>query len=89
MSGKDIRNIMISIPFSILIAACATGSREHPTHYWQAESAKTEQDYRIDNGSCQEEIGIDQDAPLPSESPSFDSYRNCMIEKGYVLRSYY
>lgn len=89
MTAKNIRNILIFIPFYFLFAACAASPREHPTHYWQADKAKTAREYRIDNGTCNEEFAIDENAPLPTESPSFAAYRNCMIEKGYVLRSYF
>ena len=71
-----------------MVAACATSPKEIPTHYWQAKEAKTERDYRIDNRGCHEEFGMDEDASFPTGSPSFEAYTHCMVEKGYVLRTY-
>ena len=88
MNKLNARNLLILISFSALIAACSTSPREHPTHYWQATDAKTEREYRIDNDTCNSQLGIDDAIPMPTESPSFEAYRNCMVEKGYVLRSY-
>ena len=89
MNNRNLRNLLFLIPFSVLFFACATRPQDHPTHHWQAEKAKTEREYRIDNGACHEQFGIDETTPMPFESPSFEAYRNCMIEKGYVLRSHY
>lgn len=88
MNKQSLRNLLFLIPFSTLVAACATAPIESPTHYWQAKAAKTERDYRIDNSACHEQFGIDNDSPLLTESPSFEAYSQCMVEKGYVLRTY-
>ncbi len=79
--------IFISFPF--LFMACAMESTLQATHYWQAKNAKTERDYKIDNGNCQDVTGIEQIAAMQTESPSFEAYRDCMVEKGYVLRTYH
>ena len=81
--------LLILIPFSILFAACATESPLQATHFWQAKEAKTQRDYKIDNGNCQDSNGIKQPATMQQESPSFEAYRDCMVEKGYVLRTYH
>lgn len=88
MNKKISRNILILIPFSALAVACSTSPIERPTHYWQAKEAKTERDYKVDNNACHEQFGIDEATPLPTESPSFEAYSHCMIDRGYVLRSY-
>lgn len=89
MRDLNYRNALIYIVFSLLVAACASAPREQPTHYWQAEKAKTERDYRMDNGACHEQLGMDEANAMDHESTSFEAYSNCMIEKGYVLRSYH
>ncbi len=88
MNKKHIRNILISIPFSTLFVACAISPIERPTHFWQAKELKTERDYRVDNSACHEQFDIEKATPLPTESPSFEAYSLCMVERGYVLRTY-
>ena len=88
MNKQSIRNILILMTFSSIFVACSTSSNLAPTHYWQAKEAKTGRDFRVDNRTCHEEFGIEEATPLPSESPSFEAYSHCMIEKGYVLRTY-
>ena len=82
-------NPLLLIPFFTLTVACATESSLQATHYWQTKEAKTERDYKIDNGTCQDNTGIEQPTTMQSESPSFEAYRDCMVEKGYVLRTYH
>ena len=88
MSKQNFRNLLILIPFSLLFAACASNGIQHPTHFWQATDAKTERDYRIDNESCHEQFHVEESTQMHAESPSFEAYRDCMVEKGYVLQSY-
>ena len=88
MSKRNFRNLLILIPFSLLFAACSSTEVQHPTHFWKATEAKTERDYRIDNGACHEQFGVEESTEMFAESPSFEAYRNCMVEKGYVLQSY-
>ncbi len=58
------------------------------THFWQAETAKTERDYKRDQSRCAQNHQVAPDEAMPADSLSFERYRNCMIEKGYVLRTY-
>ncbi len=89
MNIRSILKALILISFSFFIAACATNSSQQPTHYWSAKHAKTERDYKVDNGNCQDLNGIPKPEPMLSDSPSFEAYRDCMVEKGYVLRTYH
>ena len=88
MSKRILRNLLILIPFSALFAACTTSGIERPTHRWQATEAKTERQYQRDNYACHEQFGLEKSAPMPAETPSFEAYRNCMVDRGYVLQSY-
>ena len=88
MSKQNFRNLLILISFSLLFAACASNGINHPTHFWQATAAKTEREYRIDNDACHVRFGVEESTQMRAESPSFEAYRNCMVEKGYVLHSY-
>nr|MCP5178636.1 hypothetical protein [Pseudomonadales bacterium]MCP5185641.1 hypothetical protein [Pseudomonadales bacterium] len=71
-----------------LVAGCASDSRPSPTHYWGAAEGKTERQYKEDNASCESSNGVRANNPMLSESGSFQSYKDCMIEHGYVLRTY-
>ena len=88
MNQQNFHNLLILIPFSLLFAACASNGSDHPTHFWQETHAKTEREYRIDNDACHEQFGVEESTQMRAESPSFEAYRNCMVEKGYVLQSY-
>lgn len=88
MRDLNFNKALVFIPISILVAACTSTPQEPPTHHWQAESAKTDRDYRIDNQACQQQFGMDENTPAVLESDSFEAYRSCMVAKGYVLRSY-
>lgn len=88
MNNQNILNLLIAISFSTLLAACAAAPSAQATHYWQAEKAKTEREYSIDHGACHEQYGTGDSNPMRPASPSFEAYRQCMVEKGYVLRSY-
>ena len=88
MSKQNFRNLLILITFPLLFAACASNDLQHPTHYWQAKDAKTERDYRVDNDVCHQQFGDEEPTLMLAESPSFEAYRNCMVERGYVLQSY-
>ena len=88
MSKTNFRNILIIIPFSIVFSACATSESDNPTHFWKAAEAKTERQYQRDNNACHEQFGLEDKAPMPAETPSFEAYRHCMVDRGYVLQSY-
>ena len=88
MNQRNLRNLLILITFPVVFAACATSDLERPTHFWQATDAKTERDYQRDNDACHEQFGDEESSPMRADTPSFEAYRNCMVEKGYVLQSY-
>ena len=89
MNQKTFRNLMISLPLVVVLGACAAGGQSNlATHFWQADAAKTERDYQRDQGHCSKAHQVEPTAPITKDSLSFEGYRNCMIERGYVLRTY-
>ncbi len=88
MSWQVFRKL-IFLPLAVGLGACAAdGQSNLATHFWQAETAKTERDYRRDQSYCSEMHQVEPTAPITTDSLSFEGYRNCMIERGYVLRTY-
>ena len=90
MSRQEFLNLLILIPFAISLGACASSGAQqaNATHFWQADTAKTERDYKRDQTLCAQTHQIDAEQAMPADSFSFERYRDCMIEKGYVLRTY-
>ena len=70
-----------------LAGGCAATSPSEPTHYWESEDAVTKAEYNRNNAGCSESAGVTlgEDA---MDSPSFQTYMDCMIEKGYTLQTY-
>ena len=71
-----------------LVSGCASAPAEEAqaTHYW--ESSATARQYRTDNRACEQASLVDAEGELDPDSDAYESYRNCMIEQGYTLRSY-
>ena len=88
MKFQKVFNLLICSVFLAFLGACTSDIQSRATHYWQAETAKTERDYKIDHGACSREHRIDDAEAMPADSISFDAYRDCMVAKGYVLRTY-
>ena len=79
----------ISVGAIILASGCAaTTDNPSPTHYWEAEEAVTKVDYNRDNSQCRGEAGVISAADMAEETPSFESYRRCMMERGYSLQTF-
>jgi hypothetical protein len=73
----------------VMFAGCASAPQSKPTHYWESPTA-SENKYRADEQSCQQRAGsAGQHFPqFDASSESYEAYRSCMIEQGYVLRQY-
>lgn len=71
----------------VLITGCASAGQTKPTHYWDA-AAKPESRYQSDNSACEAANGAMAANPMVADSGAFQAYRDCMIERGYVLRTY-
>ena len=88
MKTKSLKILSI-FACGLLLSACAATQTEGPTHYWDGVgSAKTQSDYRSDNLACSGQSQADSGAAMDTDSLSFENYRDCMVEKGYVLRTY-
>ena len=92
---------LATLGLASLLAACASApaapsapqdqtpqASNAATHYWQAKRQANESDYNRDNSQCGQLNQISTDNPMAYDSDSFESYRQCMIERGYVLRTY-
>jgi hypothetical protein len=64
----------------LFVFGCAS-SESKPTHYWESTVSKST--YKQDNEVCG-----DMESKFDAESTSFETYRDCMISKGYTLRNY-
>lgn len=71
----------------VLITGCASSGQTKPTHYWDA-AAKPESKYNSDNSACESANGTEVSNPMQADSGAFQAYKDCMIERGYVLRTY-
>jgi hypothetical protein len=72
----------------VLVAGgCAVTPNQKPTHYWDAK-AKPESQYQQDNAACESQNGAESSNPMLAKSGAFQAYRDCMISRGYVLRTY-
>jgi hypothetical protein len=79
---------LIAAALLAVVAGCASAPSAQPTHYWESSKADDNR-YRADNVSCQKSApdGATAAAFEPG-SPSFEQYRDCMVNRGYVLRQY-
>lgn len=71
----------------VLMAGCAASGQVKPTHYWDA-AAKPESKYQSDNSACETANGAEASNPMVADSGAFQAYKDCMVERGYVLRTY-
>lgn len=70
-------------------AGCATQPAEKPTHYWESKTASS-LDYRKDQSACEQAADLEaaNGDGYVEDSASFEDYRQCMISRGYTLRTY-
>ena len=66
----------------ILAVGCASSEQSRPTHYW--ESTVSKRTYHQDHDTC----GAPDPSTFDADSAGYQEYRDCMISKGYTLRSY-
>jgi hypothetical protein len=71
----------------LLSAGCASNTERQPTHYWDA-ATKSESKYSADNASCEAANGAEASNPMLAEDGAFQAYKECMLSRGYVLRTY-
>lgn len=72
-----------------VLAGCAAAPQQTATHYWESSKQASENRYRMDNMACQANSQAETgSAMMDPNTESFESYRECMISRGYVLRQY-
>ena len=76
----------VALVCAVLVAACSAQPRPDATHYWESDEASHTR-YNSDNSACAAE-GKVQAGIFDASSPSFEDYKDCMISRGYVLRTY-
>ena len=78
----------IAIVGLVLATGCSTTPTQKPTHYWEGAQAKPEHQYKADEHACQGASELDTTGEITAASAAFDAYKDCMITRGYVLRTY-
>lgn len=85
---RSVRSVVLwSAALLLMLGACASAPNQKPTHYWDAK-AKPQSEYQQDNAACESQNGAESSNPMLAKSGAFQAYRDCMISRGYVLRTY-
>ena len=73
-----------------LLGGCASSEpTSQPTHRWAGNAAADSVEYHNDHAQCQQEAGIrPQQRQLETQSAQFQSYKQCMTNRGYQLTAY-
>lgn len=81
---------LLVLAIAAAFSGCAATAEkdESATHYWYSETSKPKRQYNSDNTNCMQQSDAEQAEPLEAESPSYQAYRDCMIQNGYTLRRY-
>ena len=69
-----------------IFVGCASVDHSAPTHSWYSDEATTSE-YRLDNYGCLNDSGSTENR-FEKESEQFSEYKECMLSKGYALRTY-
>ena len=80
------QNIILVTALAFATAACSATGTATVTHAWNAED-KTTAEYRLDNFSCLDRANTTESDLVLNDS-RFDSYKNCMLKRGYAFRTY-
>lgn len=83
---KEMQKIILVTALALATAACSATGTTTVTHAWNAED-KTTAEYRLDNFSCLDRANTTESDLVLNDS-RFDSYKNCMLKRGYALRTY-
>lgn len=79
--------ILFSGALVMVLSGCAATPEQKPTHYWDAKATPRSQ-YQSDNAACEAANGAESANPMLAKSGEFQAYKDCMISRGYVLRTY-
>ncbi len=80
------QNIILVTALAFATAACSATGTATVTHAWNAED-KTTAEYRMDNFTCLDRANTTESDLVLNDS-RFDSYKNCMLKRGYALPTY-
>ena len=83
---KEMQKIILVTALALATAACSATGTATVTHAWNAED-KTTAKYRLDNFSCLDHANTSESDLVLNDS-RFDSYKNCMLKRGYAFRTY-
>ncbi len=89
ISGS-VKGPLLVISVAAAFSGCATAPEKSDTatHYWFSETSKPKREYNNDNTNCMQQSDTEKAQPLETDSPSYQAYRDCMIQNGYTLRRY-
>jgi hypothetical protein len=83
--------VFAAFALAAVMAGCASApeSASTPTHYWESAKNANENRYRMDNAACQAQVQAEQGSTtFDPGSQSFEAYQECMVSRGYSLRTY-
>ena len=83
---REMQKIILVTALALATAACSATGTATVTHAWNAED-KTTAEYRLDNFSCLDRANTTE-SDLVLNDARFDTYKNCMLKRGYALRTY-
>ena len=70
-----------------MLAGCANSvATADATHHWQSAEPVSTAQYNRDNTLCLDAANL-EDSDLRIESLSFETYRGCMVLRGYTLET--
>ena len=84
-----------TLTFLILAGGCSATQLAQPTHYWEGEKSTAEQRYTSNEAQCRRSVdsqdyerNVQGNTEFLSSSEAFAIYKECMLNQGYVLRTY-
>tara|TARA_B100000029_G_scaffold305563_1_gene298397 strand:- start:4 stop:270 length:267 start_codon:yes stop_codon:yes gene_type:complete len=87
------KSIIAAFIASLTLAGCTSNEIAQATHYW--DGPVQSQKYTADEAACLKTIGsetvsknVKGNAEFLANSAAFETYKACMLNKSYVLRTY-
>ena len=68
------------------LGGCSGIQPASPTHSWSSYDASANE-YRFDNYQCMSKAGVSS-KEMKVNGADFEAYTNCMLDRGYALRTY-
>ena len=83
------------LTFLFLVGGCSANQLAQATHYWEGEKSTAEQSYTFNEAQCRRSVdsqdyerNVQGNTEFLSSSEGFSIYKECMLNQGYVLRTY-